>query len=138
MKHDFTSVQNIYIICGKTDMRKGIDGLATLIQDSFELDPYSDSIFLFSGTSKDRYKCLYFDGVGFAMLYKRLDNGKLQWPKDEKEVRNLSQQELRWLNERLIRLLEQQLAQSYRQIEALTEQVRQLTKALYGSNILKV
>ena len=74
-------------------MRKGIDGLATLIQDSFELDPYSDSIFLFSGWSKDRYKCLYFDGDGFAMLYKRLDNGKLQWPKDEKEVRNLSQQE---------------------------------------------
>ena len=81
MKHDFTSVQNIYIICGKTDMRKGIDGLATHIQDTFELDPYSDSIFLFSGTSKDRYKCLYFDGDGFAMLYKRLDNGKLQWPK---------------------------------------------------------
>lgn len=101
MKHDFTSVQNIYIVCGKTDMRKGIDGLATLIQDSFELDPYSDSIFLFSGTSKDRYKCLYFDGDGFAMLYKRLDNGKLQWPKDEKEVRNLSQQELRWLLEGL-------------------------------------
>ncbi|MFJ8462299.1 IS66 family insertion sequence element accessory protein TnpB, partial [Lysinibacillus xylanilyticus] len=31
----------------------------------------------------DRYKCLYFDGDGFAILYKRLDNGKLQWPKDE-------------------------------------------------------
>ncbi|MFJ8102390.1 IS66 family insertion sequence element accessory protein TnpB, partial [Lysinibacillus sp. NPDC096212] len=46
-------------------------GLATHIQDTFELDPYSDSIFLFSGTSKDRYKCLYFDGDGFAMLYKR-------------------------------------------------------------------
>ena len=57
-------------------MRKGIDGLATLIQDSFELDPYGDSIFLFAGWSKDRYKCLYFDGDGFAMLYKRLDNGK--------------------------------------------------------------
>ncbi|MBS4218882.1 IS66 family insertion sequence element accessory protein TnpB [Bacillus sp. FJAT-49711] len=38
-------VKKIYIICGKTDMRKGIDGLATLIQDSFELDPYSDSSF---------------------------------------------------------------------------------------------
>ena len=37
VKHDYTSVKNIYIICGKTDMRKGIDGLATLIQDSFEL-----------------------------------------------------------------------------------------------------
>lgn len=55
MKQDYTDVQNIYIICGKTDMRKGIDGLATLIQDSFELDPYGDSIFLFSGWSKDRY-----------------------------------------------------------------------------------
>ncbi|MGE7689943.1 IS66 family insertion sequence element accessory protein TnpB [Lysinibacillus sp. NPDC097214] len=56
MKQDFTSVQNIYIICGKTDMRKGIDGLAALIKDSFKLDPYSDSIFLFSGTSKNREK----------------------------------------------------------------------------------
>lgn len=101
MKHDYTSVQNIYIIFGKTDMYKGIDGLATLIQDSFKLDPFSDSIFLFSGWRKDRYKCLYFDGDGFAMLYKRLDNSKLQWSKDENKVRNLSQQELRWLSEGL-------------------------------------
>ncbi|MED3642416.1 IS66 family insertion sequence element accessory protein TnpB [Caldifermentibacillus hisashii] len=35
------------------------------------------------------------------MFYKRLDNGKLQWPKNEKEVRNLTQQELRWLLEGL-------------------------------------
>lgn len=59
-------------------MRKGIDGLATLIQDFFELDPYSDSIFIFSGWSKDRYKYFYFDGNGFAILNKRLDFGKLQ------------------------------------------------------------
>ena len=101
MRQDYTNVHNIYIICGKTDMRKGIDGLATLIQDSFELDLYDDSIFLFAGGKKDRYKCLYFDGDGFAMLYKRLDNGKLQWPRNEQEVRNLSQQELRWLLEGL-------------------------------------
>ena len=98
---DFTKVKNIYIICGRTDMRKGIDGLATLIQDSFKLDPYSDAVFLFSGWNRDRYKCLYFDGDGFALLYKRIDNGKLQWPKNEVEVRNLSQQELRWLLEGL-------------------------------------
>ncbi|WP_329955890.1 IS66 family insertion sequence element accessory protein TnpB [Calidifontibacillus erzurumensis] len=101
MIHDFTKCKNIYIICGHTDMRKGIDGLATLIQDSFELDPYSDAIFLFCGRRKDRYKCLYFDGDGFAMLYKRLDHGKLQWPRNEKEVRQLTQQELRWLLEGL-------------------------------------
>ncbi|WP_256218544.1 transposase [Bacillus sp. MUM 116] len=44
---------------------------------------------------------MYFDGDGFAMLYKRLDNGKLKWPKNENEVCNLSQQELRWLLEGL-------------------------------------
>lgn len=82
-------------------MRKGIDGLATLIQDAFVLDPYSDSIFLFAWWRKDRYKCLYFDGNGFALLYKRLDNGKLQWPRNEQEVKNLSQQELQWLLEGL-------------------------------------
>ena len=101
MRQDYTDVQNIYIVCGKTDMRKGIDGLATLIQDSFDLDPYGDSIFLFAGGKKDRYKCLYFDGDGFAMLYKRLDAGKLQWPRSEREVKNLTQQELRWLLEGL-------------------------------------
>src|SRR5690606_35642667 len=96
MRQDYTQVQNIYIICGKTDMRKGIDGLATLIQDSFELDPYSDSMFLFAGWKKDSYKCLYFDGDGFAMLYKRLDRGELQWQRHEQEVKDLTQQELRW------------------------------------------
>ena len=101
MKLNFTEVQNIYIACGRTDMRKGIDGLAALVQDTFHLDPYSDSIFLFAGWSKDRYKCLYYDGDGFALLYKRLDHGRLQWPKNEDELLRLSQQELRWLLEGL-------------------------------------
>ncbi|WP_082419006.1 IS66 family insertion sequence element accessory protein TnpB [Massilibacterium senegalense] len=65
------------------------------------MDPYSNSIFLFSRWRKDRYKCLYFDEDGFAMLYKRLDNEKLPWLKDEKEVRKFTQQELRWLLEGL-------------------------------------
>ena len=55
MKNDYTNVKNIYIVCGKTDMRKGIDGLATLVQDVYELDPYEDAIFLFSGRCKDRF-----------------------------------------------------------------------------------
>ena len=78
----YERAEHIFIICGKTDMRNGSDDLATLIQDSFKLDPYSDSIFLFSETSKDSFKCLYFDGGGFPILYIRLDNGKLQDQKD--------------------------------------------------------
>ncbi|WP_071458589.1 IS66 family insertion sequence element accessory protein TnpB [Bacillus massilinigeriensis] len=45
MIYDYTTVKSIYIVCGKIDMRKGIDGLATLIQDSFEIDPYGVSKF---------------------------------------------------------------------------------------------
>ncbi|WP_457812767.1 IS66 family insertion sequence element accessory protein TnpB [Lysinibacillus fusiformis] len=68
MKHDFTNVKNIYIVCRKTDMRKGIDGLATLIQDSFELDPYSDSIFLFCGLSNHKGLPSCLGIAGFRMF----------------------------------------------------------------------
>ena len=43
----------VYIVCGKTDLRKGIDGLATLVKEQFELDPFSGKLFLFCGGSKD-------------------------------------------------------------------------------------
>lgn len=42
----------VYIVCGKTDLRKGIDGLATLVKEQFELDPFSGKVFLFCGGSK--------------------------------------------------------------------------------------
>lgn len=59
-------------VCGKTDLRKGIDGLATLVKEQFELDPFSGRVFLFCGGSKDRFKALYWDGQGFWLLYKAL------------------------------------------------------------------
>lgn len=48
----------VYIVCGKTDLRKGIDGLAILIKEQFELDPFSGKVFLFCGGRKDRFKAL--------------------------------------------------------------------------------
>lgn len=98
---DYSTVKNIYIVCGKTDMRRGIDGLATIVLNQFELDIYSDSLFLFCGNSLNRFKALYWDGDGFILLYKRFENGKLQWPRKESEVKLLTQQQLRWLLEGL-------------------------------------
>lgn len=62
----------VYIVCGKTDLRKGIDGLAILIKEQFELDPFSGKVFLFCGGSKDRFKALYWDGQGFWLLYNHI------------------------------------------------------------------
>ena len=49
MLGDITVVENIYIACGYTDMRKSIDGLAIIVQEQFQLDPFSKSFFLFCG-----------------------------------------------------------------------------------------
>lgn len=77
---DFTRVKNIFIVCGKTDMRKSIDGLASIIiQYEYNLNLYDDAIFLFCGGKADRFKALYWDGDGFILLYKRFNDGKLRW-----------------------------------------------------------
>ena len=87
----------VYIVCGKTDLRKGIDGLAILIKEQFELDHFSGKVFLFCGGSKDRFKALYWDGQGFWLLYKRFENGKLNWPRNQNEVQALSSEQVDWL-----------------------------------------
>ena len=93
---DFTRVKNIFIVCGKTDMRKSIDGLASIIQYEYNLDLYDDAIFLFCGGKADRFKALYWDGDGFILLYKRFNDGKLRWPRKSEEIMQLSNQQLRW------------------------------------------
>ena len=87
----------IYIVCGKMDLRKGIDSLAYLIQSQFDLDPFSKSVFLFCGGKSDRFKALYWDGEGFCLLYKRFENGQLTWPRSTAEVRALTPEQVEWL-----------------------------------------
>lgn len=99
---DFTRVKNIFIVCGKTDMRKSIDGLASIIiQYEYNLNLYDDAIFLFCGGKADRFKALYWDGDGFILLYKRFNDGKLRWSRKSEEIMQLSNQQLRWLLEGL-------------------------------------
>ncbi|WP_027400131.1 MULTISPECIES: IS66 family insertion sequence element accessory protein TnpB [Anaerovoracaceae] len=101
MLGDISQAENIYLACGYTDMRKSIDGLAALVQQNFRLDPFSNNLFLFCGHKCDRLKALYWEGDGFVLLYKRLEKGKFQWPRNEEEVRKLTTQEFRWLLEGL-------------------------------------
>ncbi|MGL6174756.1 MAG: IS66 family insertion sequence element accessory protein TnpB [Cellulosilyticaceae bacterium] len=101
MLGDISQAKQIYIACGYTDMRKSIDGLAALVERNFQLNPFQKSVFLFCGKRCDRLKALYWEGDGFVLLYKRLESGRFQWPRNEEAVRNISWQELRWLLEGL-------------------------------------
>lgn len=101
MLGDVSRAEHIYIACGYTDLRKSIDGLAALVQQSFGLNPFSNSLFLFCGRRCDRLKALYWEGDGFVLLYKRLERGKFQWPRKESEARELTPQQFRWLTEGL-------------------------------------
>ncbi|HGH1680768.1 IS66 family insertion sequence element accessory protein TnpB [Enterococcus faecalis] len=93
---DYTKVKYIYIVCGNTDMRRSIDGLAAIIMDQYALDAYSDVLFLFCGGRLDRFKTLYWEGDGFLLLYKRFENGKLRWPRKRSEVKTLTEQQMCW------------------------------------------
>ena len=101
MLKEFASVTQVYLITGYTDLRRGIDGLAEVVQGKLELDPYSQALFLFCGRRRDRIKGLLWEGDGFLLLYKRLDNGCFCWPRNETEAKLLTEQEIRWLFEGL-------------------------------------
>ena len=101
MLSDFSGADRVYVACGYTDLRRGIDGLATIVQQQFELDPFTNTLFLFCGRRRDRIKALYWEGDGFLLLYKRLERGSFQWPRSETEARALTSQQYRWLMEGL-------------------------------------
>lgn len=101
MLNNFTEAEKIYIACGYTDLRQGIDGLANLVKEQFNLDPFTNSLFLFCGRRLDRIKGLFWEGDGFVLVYKRLEESRYQWPRNEREAREITPQQYRWLMEGL-------------------------------------
>ena len=69
MLNDFTGAEKVYIACGYTDLRRGIDGLAAMVQQEFSLDPFTNTLFLFLGRRRDRINELYCEGNCFVLLY---------------------------------------------------------------------
>ena len=102
MLNDAVCFSQVYIVCGFTDLRSGIDKLAAVVRTKTENSPcIPDTLFLFCGRKADRIKGLVWEQDGFLLLYKRLEQGKFVWPRTENEVKSLTQKQFRWLMEGL-------------------------------------
>jgi len=72
--------KKVYLACGATDLRKSIDALSALVRESFQLDPFTDTLFVFCNRGRDIIKILEWDGDGFWLHMKRIEKGRFNWP----------------------------------------------------------
>ncbi len=92
---DFTGV---FIHRERVDMRKGMNGLAEVVEEAGMGDLQGANLFVFSGRRKNTIKVLYFDKTGFALWTKRLEEARFPWPKHhEDEVVKLTPEQFSWL-----------------------------------------
>lgn len=87
-------ITRIVIACGHTDLRLGIEGLSQIVGNNYSLNPFEKNVlFLFCGRKSDRIKALLWEGDGFLLLYKRLENGKFSWSKNQAEAADLTREQ---------------------------------------------
>ena len=89
----------VHLAVGYTDMRKGMDGLAMLVQAVLHQDPFSGHLFVFRGRNASLIKIVYWDGTGLCLFTKRLEQGVFLWPPnvDPGETLALSSEQLSML-----------------------------------------
>ena len=91
----------VFVATKPVDFRKGMDGLAAIVENELNLEPFSGVIYVFRAKRADRVKLLFWDGTGICLLTKRLEGGKFHWPRIEDCVMRLSPAQLSALLEGL-------------------------------------
>jgi len=78
--------KRVFLACGRTDMRKQIDGLAAIVEGSFKLNPFDGTLFVFCNRNRDRIKILEWDNDGYWLHAKRLEKGHFRWPSEGEDA----------------------------------------------------
>jgi transposase len=89
----------VWLAAGHTDMRKGFDGLALLVQETLKRDPHGGHLFVFRGRRGGLIKVLWHDGQGLCLFAKRLERGRFIWPQADSGTVSLSRAQLSMLLE---------------------------------------
>lgn len=100
MIHGF-DIQNVYLHSEPVDFRKQINGLAAIVEQELELNPFADALYVFINRKATGIKILYWHRNGFCMWQKRLEQDRFTWlPESHKNpIFMISTQELQWLLE---------------------------------------
>jgi len=91
------STSKIFLRPGSTDLRKAVNGLSSIVQDTMAQDPFSGSVYLFCNRGRKLLKAVYWDKTGFWLSQKRLEKATFPWPQDESAARELTSEELAML-----------------------------------------
>lgn len=99
MLKDARCLQKVYLACGYTDLRCGINALTAKIEYSFKIKPCQKNVlFLFCGKKNDRIKGLIWEGDGWLLLYKRLEGTNyFQWPRTTADLIEINEKQFEWL-----------------------------------------
>ena len=87
----------VYLCVEPVDMRKQALGLATVVQDALEHDPFSTQLFVFTNRRRSQCRILVWERTGFVLWSKRLEKNHFPWPKGAEPVVSLSVRELNLL-----------------------------------------
>ena len=88
----------VYLCRDSVDFRKGINGLAVLVEDVLGENPFNTQLFVFCNRRRNRIKILYWERSGFCLWQKRLEKARFHWPRRaDSDVVNLTGQQLNWL-----------------------------------------
>ena len=89
----------IWLAAGMTDMRRGFDGLASIVQEKLAADPFAGHVFVFRGRRGDLVILLWWVGDGLCLFAKRLERGRFIWPQASEGSVHLSGAQLSMLLE---------------------------------------
>jgi len=88
----------VYLCSAPVDFRKGMRSLAVLVEAHLQRDPFAEGLYVFCNRPRTSIKILYWEGNGFCLWQKRLEQERFFWPKGLGEtVLELSVQQLNWL-----------------------------------------
>ena len=95
----FPSNVRVWIATGRTDMRRGMPGLALLVQEGLKRDPHAGDVFVFRGRAGDLIKIIWHDGFGLSLYAKRLDRGRFVWPSASEGVLSITPAQMAYMLE---------------------------------------